>query len=142
MNTATTQIITVKAIVNAPIEKVWKSWSLPEHITKWNAASEDWHTPKAENDLRSGGKFSSRMEAKDGSWGFDFEGVYDNVEEFKLIEYSLGDRKVKVEFNDLGNSTEVIEAFDAEQENSVEMQQAGWQAILDNFKRYTESLEI
>jgi len=140
MSTATKQTITVKATVNAPIEKVWTSWSLPEHITKWNAASDDWHTPKAENDLRTGGKFSSRMEAKDGSWGFDFAGVYDEVKEHKLIAYTIGDRKVKVDFRDLGNATEIIEEFEAESENSIEMQQAGWQAILDNFKRYTESL--
>ena len=135
------QAITIKATVNAPVEKVWNAWSNPKDIMKWNSASDDWHTPKAENDLRTGGKFSSRMEAKDGSWGFDFGGVYDNVEEYKVIEYTMGDgRKVKVTFAGNGNTTEVVETFDAESENSIEMQRSGWQAILDNFKRYTESL--
>ena len=132
--------ITVQATVNAPIEKVWKLWSLPEHITKWNSASEDWHTPRAENDLRTGGKFSSRMEARGGSFGFDFGGVYDKVKEHELIEYTMGDgRKVKISFSEEDGSTKVVETFDAESQNSIEMQQSGWQAILDNFKKYTES---
>ena len=142
MSTTTNQAITIKAIVNAPVEKVWNAWSNPEDIMKWNSASDDWHTPKAENDLRTGGKFLSRMEAKDGSWGFDFGGVYDNVEKFKVIEYTMGDgRKVKVNFNSKGNTTEVVETFDPESENSIEMQRSGWQSILDNFKKYTESLK-
>jgi len=142
MSTTTNQGITIKAIVNAPVEKVWNAWSNPEDIMKWNSASDDWHTPKAENDLRTGGKFLSRMEAKDGSWGFDFGGVYDNVEKFKVIEYTMGDgRKVKVNFNSKGNTTEVVETFDPESENSIEMQRSGWQSILDNFKKYTESLK-
>ena len=142
MSTTTNQAITIKAIVNAPVEKVWNAWSNPEDIMKWNSASDDWHTPKAENDLRTGGKFLSRMEAKDGSWGFDFGGVYDNVEEFKVIEYTMGDgRKVKVNFNSKGNTTEVVETFDPESQNSIEMQRSGWQSILDNFKKYTESLK-
>jgi uncharacterized protein YndB with AHSA1/START domain len=142
MTTTKNQSITIRTTVNAPVQQVWESWGRPEHITKWNAASDDWHTPKAENDLRTGGKFSSRMEAKDGSFGFDFGGVYDNVEQHKLIEYTMGDdRKVRIEFQDNGDTTDVVEQFDAESENSVEMQQAGWQAILDNFKKYTESLE-
>lgn len=137
-NTATK--ITVSATINAPVEKVWKSWSTPEDIMQWCSASPDWHAPKAENDLRKGGKFSTRMEAKDGSFGFDFGGEYDEVINNKLIEYTMSDgRKVKVTFTDNGNTTGVIEAFDAESENPVEMQQAGWQAILDNFKKYTES---
>ncbi|MEZ4691260.1 MAG: SRPBCC family protein [Ignavibacteria bacterium] len=132
--------ITVKATVNSPVEKVWEMWTNPEHIVKWNNASDDWHTTKAENDLRTGGKFLSRMEAKDGSFGFDFEGIYDNVIPNKLIEYSLGDiRKVKVEFEDENGKTNITEIFDAETTNSVELQRTGWQAILDNFKKYTES---
>lgn len=132
--------ITVETTVNAPVEKVWECWTNPEHITKWNFASDDWHSPSAENDLRVGGKFSSRMEAKDGSFGFDFAGVYDEVENHKLIAYSLGDeRKVRVTFDGNGASTKVVETFDAEDTNSVEMQRNGWQAILDNFRKYAES---
>lgn len=133
-------IITVEATVKAPVEKVWKFWSSPEHITQWNNASDDWHTPYAENDLRVGGKFTSRMEAKDGSFGFDFWGIYDVVVTNERIEYTLGDdRKVKIVFTDQGNATQVTESFEAENENSVELQQSGWQAILDNFRKYTES---
>ena len=133
--------ITVETTVNAPVEKVWKSWSEPQHIKNWCAASEDWHAPKAENDLRTGGTFSTRMEAKDGSFGFDFGGVYDNVKKNELIEYTMGDgRKVKVIFSPSGDQTKIVETFDAEATNSVEMQRGGWQAILDNFKKYTESI--
>ena len=132
--------ITVKTIVEAPVEKVWSYWTNPSHIIKWNNANDDWHTPNAENDLRVDGKFLSRMEAKDGSFGFDFIGTYTTVEPHSLIEYVLEDnRKVKVEFNTTDNSTEVIETFDPETENSHELQRAGWQAILDNFKKYTEA---
>ncbi len=132
--------ITVETIVQAPLEKVWEFWSQPEHITKWNAASEDWHTPRAENDLRTGGKFSSRMEAKDGSMGFDFGGTYDEVKEHELIAYTMGDgRKVRVVFTPMGDKTLVSETFDPESENSREMQQGGWQSILDNFKNYVEA---
>lgn len=137
------QSITIKAIIHEPIEKVWKFWTEPEHIKKWNSASEDWHTTAAENDLRTGGKFFSRMEAKDGSFGFDFGGVYDEVKLHEVIAYTLGDeRKVKITFECHENKTEVIEIFEAESENSIEMQQAGWQAILDNFKRYTEETAL
>ena len=133
--------IRVETTVNAPVEKVWKSWSEPQHIKNWCAASEDWHAPKAENDLRTGGTFSTRMEAKDGSFGFDFGGVYDNVKKNELIEYTMGDgRKVKVIFSPSGDQTKIVETFDAETTNSVEMQRGGWQAILDNFKKYTESI--
>ena len=133
--------ITVETTVNAPVEKVWKSWGEPEHIKNWCAASEDWHAPKAENDLRTGGKFSTRMEAKDGSFGFDFGGIYDNVKKNELIEYTIGDgRKVQVTFSPSGDQTKIVETFDAETTNSVEMQRGGWQAILDNFKKYTESI--
>jgi uncharacterized protein YndB with AHSA1/START domain len=140
METKEKTSITVETIVKAPVEKVWKYWGSPEHITKWNSASEDWHTPRAENDLRTGGKFFSRMEAKDGSFGFDFGGIYDEVKTNELISYTMGDgRKVKVSFTANGNETKVTETFDAESTNSVEMQRGGWQAILDNFKKYTES---
>ena len=133
--------ITVETTVNAPVEKVWKSWNEPQHIKNWCAASEDWHAPKSENDLRTGGTFSTRMEAKDGSFGFDFGGVYDNVKKNELIEYTMGDgRKVKVIFFPSGDQTKIVETFDAEATNSVEMQRGGWQAILDNFKKYTESI--
>lgn len=136
----TAKTITVEANVKAPVEKVWKLWTEPVHITKWNSASEDWHTPSAENDLRVGGKFSARMEAKDGSFGFDFGGVYDTVELNREIAYTIGDgRKVRVLFTKQGSNTHVSETFDAENENPLEMQRGGWQAILDNFKKYTEA---
>ncbi len=134
-------VITVEATVHAPVATVWESWTNPEHITKWNNASDDWHTPWAKNDLRVGGSFSSRMEAKDGSFGFEFGGVYDAVTTNELIAYTMADgRKVTVKFSAEGDVTKVVESFDAENENPVEMQQMGWQAILDNFKKYTESL--
>ncbi|HWN88168.1 MAG TPA: SRPBCC family protein [Chitinophagaceae bacterium] len=133
--------VTVEATVNAPVEKVWKTWSEPQHIKQWCAASDDWHAPKAENDLKTGGTFSTRMEAKDGSFGFDFGGVYDNVKKNELIEYTMGDgRKVRVAFTPSGDTTKIVETFDAETTNPVDMQRTGWQAILDNFKKYTESL--
>ena len=140
METANKTNITIETTVNAPVEKVWKYWSGPEHITKWANASEDWHTPRAENDLRTGGKFSSRMEAKDGSIGFDFGGVYDQVKTNELIEYTLGDdRKVIIKFTSKGNETKIVQTFEAEGTNPIEMQRTGWQAILNNFKKYTES---
>jgi uncharacterized protein YndB with AHSA1/START domain len=140
METANRTKITVESTINAPVEKVWDYWTSPEHIKKWNSASDDWHTPFSENDLRVGGKFSSRMEARDGSFGFDFGGVYDEVNQNKRIAYTLGDdRKVVVNFSSTGNETKVIETFEAEDTHSIEMQQGGWQAILDNFKRYTEA---
>lgn len=134
-------VITVSTSVHAPVATVWESWTNPAHIIKWNSASPDWHTPWAKNDLRVGGSFSFRMEAKDGSFGFEFGGVYDAVTNNELIAYTMADgRKVTVEFSVEGNATKVVERFDAETENPVEMQQMGWQAILDNFKKYTESL--
>lgn len=140
MANSSNQQITVEATIKAPIEKVWKCWTNPEDIKKWNNASDDWHTTHAENDLRTGGKFSSRMEAKDGSFGFDFGGVYDKVAEHEQISYTMSDgRRVNVLFSSNGNETKVSESFDPESENSLEMQQAGWQAILDNFKKYTET---
>lgn len=130
--------ITVEATVNAPAEKVWEFWTKPEHITQWNSASPDWHTPRSENDVRVGGKFSARMEAKDGS--FDFGGVYDEVVPNQRLAYTIGDgRKVEIDFKAEGNNTVVTETFEAEGTNPIEMQRGGWQAILDNFKRYTES---
>ena len=134
MATAQKTIITIQAMINAPVEKVWKLWTGPEHIVNWNYASDDWHTTRAENDLRAGGRFLSRMEARDGSSGFDFSGKYSIVEQHRQIEYILDDgRNVQVIFIPRGNVTTVTEAFEAEHSNSIEMQEAGWQAILDNF---------
>ncbi|MHA4896669.1 SRPBCC family protein [Pedobacter sp. PWIIR3] len=132
-------VITVNASVNKPVEKVWESWTLPQHITKWTQASDDWHAPFAENDLRIGGKFKTTMAAKDGSFSFDFEGIYDEVIVNELIKYTIGDgRQVEIKFNALDGRTEITESFDAEDTHSIEMQQGGWQAILNNFKKYTE----
>lgn len=134
-------LITVSVDVESPVSKVWKYWTSPEHIMQWNNASYDWHTPRAENDLRAGGKFLYRMEAKDGSMGFDFSGEYDEIVEFKLIRYTLADsRKVTIEFSGTGNVTQIVETFEAETENSAELQQYGWQCILDNFKKHAESV--
>ncbi|MBM6996596.1 SRPBCC family protein [Paenibacillus sp. DXFW5] len=131
--------VTVQAVIQAPVEKVWSDWTEPEHITKWNQASDDWHAPRAENDLRVGGTFLTRMEAKDGSMGFDFGGVYDEVKTHEFISYTLGDgRRVEITFAAEGQGTKVVETFDAESTHPVEFQQAGWQAILDNFKMYVE----
>jgi uncharacterized protein YndB with AHSA1/START domain len=127
-------IISVQTTVNTPVEKAWEIWTTPIHITRWNNASEDWHTPTAINDLREGGKFSCRMEARDGSMGFDFEGTYDLVILNKKIGYTMSDsRRVIIEFTSQGNQTHIKETFEAETENSVELQQQGWQAIMDNF---------
>ena len=140
METANKTKITVESTIKAPVEKVWRLWTTPEHITRWNSASEDWHTPRAENDLRVGGKFFSRMEARDGSFGFDFGGVYDEVKKNERISYTMGDdRKVVVDFSANGNETRVVETFEAETTNSIEMQKGGWQSILDNFKKYAET---
>lgn len=133
-------VITVQNTVNAPVSKVWEYWSKPEHITQWCNASDDWHAPWATNDLTTGGKFATRMEAKDGSFGFEFGGVYDVVKENEAIEYTMGDgRKVQVYFTPEGDTTKVVESFEAETQNPEEMQRGGWQAILDNFKKYTEN---
>ena len=141
METATKPTtITVEATVKAPVEKVWNCWTEPRHITKWCQASDDWHAPHAENDVRTGGKFSTTMAAKDGSMSFDFGGVYTNVQPNQLIEYTIDDgRKVSIKFSSHGNETKVTESFEAEGQNPVEMQRGGWQAILDNFKIYTEA---
>jgi uncharacterized protein YndB with AHSA1/START domain len=133
--------ITVETTINAPVAKVWEYWTLPEHITNWNFAQDDWECPNATNDLRVGGVFSAIMRAKDKSASFDFVGTYTNVEEGNIIEYTIADgRKVKVIFESISDSeTKVTEIFDPETENPEEMQRAGWQAILDNFKRYVET---
>lgn len=138
-----TEEITVETTVNTSVEKTWEYFTKPEHIANWNNASPDWHTPQAVNDLRVSGKFSSRMEAKDGSIGFDFNGVYDEVIPLRCIAYTLEDgRKVRIVFTIQGTQTHLSETFEAETENPIEMQRAGWQAILDNFKRYTETDRI
>lgn len=140
METIAKTKVTVETVVNAPVEKVWDLWTEPKHIVHWNFASIDWHTTYAENDLRVGGKFLTRMEAKDGSSGFDFAGTYNSIELYKFIEYSMTDgRRVRVTFDMKAAGTRVTEIFETESSNSVEMQQEGWQAILDNFKRYAES---
>ncbi len=133
--------IIIEASVKAPINKVWKLWTEPAHILKWNAASDDWHTTKAENDLNVGGKFSSRMEAKDGSFGFDFGGTYTEVTLYQSIAYTLDDdRKVSISFSETKEGCKVVETFEAEETNPIEMQRDGWQAILDNFKKYAETM--
>ena len=128
--------ITVETTLSAPIERVWRAYTTPEDIKQWNAASADWHTTAATVDLRVGGAFSSRMEAKDGSMGFDFAGTYTNIVKHKLIEYSLGDRSVRVEFIDASMGVKVRVTFDSEPTHSVEQQRDGWQAILNNFTRH------
>ncbi len=131
--------ITVETVVRAPIQEVWRAWTTPSDIVQWNAASEDWHTTKASVDLRVGGTFSSRMEAKDGSMGFDFAGTYTEVAEHQLLACTFGDRTLRVEFVPGPAGVTVRETFDAEDTHSVEQQQQGWQAILASFARYVES---
>jgi uncharacterized protein YndB with AHSA1/START domain len=131
--------ITVSAIINEGISKVWDFYTHPEHIIKWNFADPSWHCPNASNDMKIGGKYFAKMEAKDGSFGFDFEAIYDEIEIGKSFIYSFGDRKAEVKFNDFGNKTEIAIEFDAEDENPIEMQKSGWQMILNNFKNYTET---
>ena len=137
------QYITVEARIEAPVAKVWEVWTSPEHIIQWNAASPDWHTPRATNDLRVGGLFTSRMEAKDGSMGFDFAGTYTEVEPHALLAYRMGEgegaREVRVEFEADGEATIVKETFAAETTHPVEFQRQGWQSILNNFKAHTEA---
>ena len=140
MSTANKTLITIEALVKASPETVWKYWTEPAHITQWNAASDDWHTTRSENDLRPGGKYLARMEAKDGSFGFEFWGVYDEVLPYQLIASTLGDgRKWTVKFVAEGGDTRVHEDFEAEETNPIEMQRGGWQAILNNFKKYVEA---
>jgi uncharacterized protein YndB with AHSA1/START domain len=139
MTTFKNKHVTVTAKVQVPVNTVWERWTDPSHIINWNYASADWHTTRVENDLRVGGKFLSRMEAKDGSFGFDFSGKYDKIDPLKLIEYTLGDnRKVQISFDSDGKKTIITETFETEQTNSPELQQKGWQAILNNFKKYAE----
>jgi len=128
--------ITVSTVVAAPLKKVWRAYTTPEDIKQWNTASPDWHTTTSSVDLRPGGKFSSRMEAKDGSFGFDFAGEYTKVVPCQLIEYAFGDRAGLVEFNEGTDGVKVTVTFDGEQTHSEEQQRAGWQAILDNFSRH------
>jgi len=131
--------ITIDTKVNAPIEKVWDYYTKPEHITKWNFASDDWECPSASNDLRAGGKYIATMQAKDGSFGFDFEAIYENIINNEKIAYTMTDgRQAAVSFNNLGDKTGVTITFDAETENPTEMQRDGWQSILNNFKKYVE----
>lgn len=139
-NTERTKI-TVTTTVQRPAEKVWKLWTAPEYITKWNFASDDWQCPEAENDLRPSGTFRSRMEAKDGSMGFDFSGVYDEVTPYTLIVYTIDDgRRVKVLFSEQNGETNVTETFEAEDTHTLDQQKEGWQSILDNFKNYAETI--
>jgi uncharacterized protein YndB with AHSA1/START domain len=131
--------IKIEAVIAKDTKKVWEYWTKPEHITKWNFASDDWQCPHAKSDLRVGGTYAARMEAKDGSFGFDFEAVYDEVVVQKRIAYTMADgRRAITDFENLGHETKVTTTFDAEKENSEEMQRQGWQAILNNFKRYAE----
>jgi uncharacterized protein YndB with AHSA1/START domain len=133
--------IIVDVTVEAPVEKVWECWTEPKHIMQWNTASDDWHTPRATTDLKEGGTFTARMEAKDGSTGFDFQGTFKKVVPHKKLEYVMEDgRMVSITFEGQGVKTRLTETFDAEGENPVEMQRQGWQSILNNFKKYTETL--
>ena len=132
--------ITVETSVSAPIAEVWRAYTTPEDITRWNAASDDWHTTRASVDLREGGAFSSRMEAKDGSMGFDFAGTYTKVVPHELIEYAFGDRTARVEFTQAPEDVKVRVTFEAKTSHSEEQQRGGWQAILDNFARHVEAL--
>jgi len=132
--------ITINTVIVADIQKVWDYYNSPEHITKWNHASDDWHCPKAENDMKIGGTYLARMEAKDGSFGFDFKAIYDEIIPMAKVAYTLEDeRKVVTIFEKQGEQTKVTTVFDAEGMNPIDMQKAGWQAILNNFKRYTET---
>jgi uncharacterized protein YndB with AHSA1/START domain len=140
METMNKTAITLEATVNAPVEKVWKYWTDPKHIKGWAFASDDWHVPAAENDVRVDGRFTTTMAAKDGSFSFDFGGVYSSVQQNKSMEYIIDDgRKVKIEFSADGYGTRVVETFEPEDQNPIEMQRGGWQAILDNFKKYAET---
>lgn len=132
--------ITVSVRVNKPLLEVWKAYISPEDIVNWNFASDDWHTPSSRVDFRVGGMFSARMEAKDGSAGFDFEGIYTNIIEHELIEYEFGGRIASIRFTEDVNTSVVEVSFDTEDENPVELQRQGWQAILDNFGRYVEAM--
>jgi uncharacterized protein YndB with AHSA1/START domain len=131
--------ITVQATVNADTKKVWDYYNNPKHIIHWNFADPSWHCPSASNDMKKGGTYKARMEAKDGSFGFDFETIYTDIKEGEYFSSEFGGRSVTVQFNNLGNQTEVVVTFDPESENPIEMQKNGWQAILNNFKNYAEN---
>ena len=132
--------ITVTCSVTATIEKVWNYWTTPQHIEQWNNASDDWHTPKTVNDIRVGGTFIFTMAAKDGSFSFDFGGTYTEVTENKSIKYTMEDgRTAAINFNSIGDAVEIVETFDAENQNPIDMQKGGWQTILNNFKKYVEN---
>lgn len=134
------QKITVEAVINKNRSELWTLWTKPEHITKWNQASDDWHSPRAENNLTVGGRFLTRMEAKDGSAGFDFGGRYDEIVKHKKIRYTMDDgRQVENLFVEDGGKTKIVVTFDAENENPLDMQKAGWQSILNSFKHYAEA---
>lgn len=136
----TTTPVRIEAVIAAPIDTVWARYTQPEHVTQWNFASDDWCCPSASNDLRVGGKTTSRMEAKDGSFGFDFEGTYTEVDEPNVLAFVMEDgRSVRITFTPEGDAVRVVTVFDAETENDVEMQREGWQAILNNFKTHAES---
>jgi uncharacterized protein YndB with AHSA1/START domain len=134
--------ITIEANIERPIERVWSCWTISEHITKWNFASDDWECPESINDFVEGGKFKTKMAAKDGSMSFYFEGIYKRIDKYKLVESELLDgRKIEVQFIEISGGMKLIETFDAESENSEDMQRKGWQSILDNFKKYVEKNE-
>jgi uncharacterized protein YndB with AHSA1/START domain len=140
METKNRTVITVETTLQSPLDKAWQSFTEPRHITQWCQASEDWHAPFAENDLRTGGKFKTTMAAKDKSMQFDFGGTYTNVQQNKIIEYTMDDgRRATVTFSSEGNSTRVTETFEAEDINPIDMQRGGWQAILDSYRKYTET---
>jgi uncharacterized protein YndB with AHSA1/START domain len=140
METTEKTSITIEASINAPVEKVWTLWNNPQDIIKWSTPSPEWHTPRAEHELKAGGKFNFRMEAKDGSFGFDFGGVYDVVKPNEQLNYTIGDgRKVFTTFSSQGKQTHIKQTFEAETINPLEMQRMGWQAILDSFKNYAET---
>jgi uncharacterized protein YndB with AHSA1/START domain len=140
MQTADKAQITVETIIHAPVEKVWKNWTDPKDIVQWAFASDDWHAPYADNDVRVDGAFKTTMAAKDGSFSFDFGGVYTKVEPNKTLEYTIGDgRRVWISFESQGDKTKMTETFEAEEMNSIEMQKGGWQAIMENFKKHTEA---
>ncbi|PKQ70792.1 SRPBCC domain-containing protein [Raineya orbicola] len=134
-----TEKITIKAIVSAAKQKVWDYYTKPEHITKWNFAIDTWHCPRTSNEMKVGGRYVARMEAKDGSFGFDFDAVYKEINQGESFTYEFGGRLATVEFNEVNGQTEVTVTFDPETENPIDLQRQGWQAILDNFKKYTET---
>jgi len=134
--------ITVEVKVKLSVTQVWELWTNPMHIIHWNQASDEWHTSRAENDLRKYGRFLYRMEARDGSFGFDFSGEYRKIVNLKLIEYVLDDsRKVSITFDESNNETIITESFEVEEVNPPDLQRDGWQSILNNFKKYAESSE-